>query len=56
MNIAARSAEKNAPFLPMFYYIFMYFLMKMAARSSEKFKTLQFVVSSLQKKVRFSKF
>ena len=34
----------------MFFCISMYFLMKVAARSAEKFKTLQFVVSSLQKK------
>ena len=33
----------------MFFCISMYFLMKVAARSAEKFKTLQFVVSSLQK-------
>ena len=32
----------------MFFCISMYFLMKVAARSAEKFKTLQFVVSSLQ--------
>ena len=34
----------------MFFCISMYFLMKVAARSAEKFKTLQFVVSSLQQK------
>ena len=55
--MAAQQRRKCfSTFLPMFFGISMYFLMKVAARSAEKFKTLQFVVSSLQKKVRFSKF
>jgi hypothetical protein len=52
---AQRRKHFNA-FLHMFYCISMYFSMKVAARSTENFKTVQFVVSSLQQKVRFSKF
>ena len=54
--MAAHSAEKCLAPCCLFFCISMYFLMKVAARSAEKFKTLQFVVSILHKKVRFSKF
>ena len=52
LNKHGRAQRRNnfSTFLPMFFCISMYFLMKVAARSAEKFKTLQFVVSSLQQK------
>ena len=52
LNKHGRAQRRNnfSTFLPMFFCISMNFLMKVAARSAEKFKTLQFVVSSLQQK------
>ena len=48
LNKHGRAQRRNIfkAFLPMFYCISMYFLMKVTARSAEKFKTLQFVVST----------
>ena len=61
LNKYGRAQRRNFlnAFLPISYCIsmyFLYFLIKVAARSAENFKTLQFVVCSLQQKIRFSKF